>query len=386
MSERKYPEFHIPTRVFIQNNIISQIGEILSPHASRALIVTTSDDFEKYEKLISDIAGYLQNASVYTIIYDEIPDKANNEYIDSAVYFAKKTNCDTVIGLGTFQSINSAKAIALLVNNFYFCDDIYAYPEVAAPIRLITVPIMPLHGFEVTPFFYMPDILDYSYKVYYNPMLHPWATIIDPLLSLQVEDESIISSCFAASAFAIESVISRKANDFTTNYALKCIDLTFRHINTLYRDHGNTACRMPLSTASLMGGIAFTGAFLSVSLALALGLGSLHDIPISKTVGLLIPHIMEYNLTTSTPKYVQMAKVMDENVREITVIEAAIKAIEAVRKLSLDIDAPQRISQYEISKTVFSKAAQLAGTYPFIRNTPRPLSQDDLETILIASF
>jgi alcohol dehydrogenase class IV len=368
LSEKKYPEFHIPTRVFIQNNSIKQIGAIVSPYASRALIVTTSDDFEKYEKLVTDIAGYLQAASVYSIIYDEIPEKANNEYIDSAVYFAKKTNCDIIIGLGTFQSINCAKAIALLANNFLFCDDIYGYPEVQDPIRLITVPIMPLHGFEITPFFYMADILDYTIKVYYNTVLHPWATIIDPMLSLQVEDDTLISSCFAAAAFAIESVISKKATDFTNTYALKCIDLTFKHLTSLYRDHGNTACRMPLSTASLMGGIAFTGAFLSVSLALSLGLSSFSDVPITKTVGLLIPHIM------------------DENVRDITVIEAAIKAIEAVRKMAIDIDMPQRLSQYEISKTLFSKAAKFAGTYPFIRNTPRPLSQDELETILIASF
>ena len=95
---------------------------------------------------------------------------------------------------------------------------------------------------------------------------------------------------------------------------------------------------------------------------------------------------MEYNLTSAPGKYVQMSKVMDEDVRDITVIEAAIKAVEGVRKLALDVEIPQRLSQFDINKGIFSKVAEITLSYPFIHNAPRALNRDEVETILIAAY
>ena len=81
-----------------------------------------------------------------------------------------------------------------------------------------------------------------------------------------------------------------------------------------------------------------------------------------------------------------MSKVMGEDVKDITVIEAAIKAVEEIRKLETDVDIPQRLSNYDVNKTVFKEVSELAINYPFIANTPRELTTDEIETILIAAF
>jgi len=81
-----------------------------------------------------------------------------------------------------------------------------------------------------------------------------------------------------------------------------------------------------------------------------------------------------------------MSKVMDEEIRDITVIEAAIKAVEAVRKLEIDVDIPQRLYQFEIAKSEFTKVAEIAMSYPFLANAPRVLTKDEIETILIAAY
>ena len=81
-----------------------------------------------------------------------------------------------------------------------------------------------------------------------------------------------------------------------------------------------------------------------------------------------------------------MAKVMGENVKDITVIEAAIKAVEAIRKLETDINMPQRLSQYNVSKSDFKEMSTLAMSYPFIENSVRPLNTSEIETVLIAAY
>jgi alcohol dehydrogenase class IV len=91
-------------------------------------------------------------------------------------------------------------------------------------------------------------------------------------------------------------------------------------------------------------------------------------------MAILLPHVMEYNLTTSAGKYVQIARALEEDIHDITVIEAAIKAVEGVRKLYLDLKVPQRLSDFEVDKALLPEIAGMASAFPLI------------ETILIAAY
>ncbi len=381
-----YPNFYLPTEIYIKQDFIANIGEIIKKYGSKAILITTANDFAKFSDIAGTISQSLNNSNIGCIIYDEIPDKPDTEFVDSAVYFTKKTNCDIIIGFGGMESINVAKAVALLTNNHLFCEELFEYPNLKPPISLITVPTQPIYGFEILPMLFINEIHEMSKKVYKNIALFPKATIIDPSLSISIDDEATVDSAISILAMSTESVISKKNNDLVNTYALKAIDLIFRNLPLAYRDPKDPNPRHKLAIASLMSGITFTITELSLSLAISLALSSKVEISIDKIIGIILPHIMEYNLTTSSGKYVQMSKVMDENIKDITVIEAAIKAVEGVRKLENDVDIPQRLSQFEISKAEFANVSQVAISYPFIENAPRPLNRDEIETILIAAY
>jgi len=381
------PEFHLPTEIYIKQGISKSAAEISSKFGSRIVIVTVATDFEIFQETLSEIYRYFKNINIGCIIYDELPGNPTTEDIDVAVSFIKKTKCDLIIGFGGVESINSAKAIALLVKNFIFCyDALYTKETLNPPAKYITMPAYPSFGFEISPMFYIKEIHNLTNQVYYNLNLYPLASIVDPELSLLMPEDKILKTSASSLAVATESVISTMNNDVINTYALKAIDLTFRNLPVAYKESKNIVPRINLSTASVMSGIAFSVAFLSVSLALALAISSKTDIDVETAMSVIIPHIMEFNLTTSPGKYVQMSKVMGEDVRDITVIEAAIKAVEAVRKLEIDIEIPQRLSSFKINQSQFKTIADLAYTYPFINNTPRKISRSEIETILIAAF
>lgn len=381
-----FPDFHLPTKVYISPGILEEAGEIAAPFGNRAILITTSDDLEKLEGSIEEIQQRVASAGISCIVYDEIPETPNTEFIDSAVYFAKRTNCNLIIGVGGIESINAAKAIALLTTNFLFCDDLFSNPKVNAPLNLITIPTQPIFGFEILPLFYISDIHDFSKKVYRNNYLYPAATIIDSNLSISTNEEQTAAGGICALAMATESIISKVTNEFTNTYSLKAMDLIFKHLVHSYKDPRNPQPRHPLATASILAGVAFSTSYLSMSLSIGLALSSKTSIPMNKAIALVLPHVMEYNLTSSPGRYVQMAKVMDEDVRDITVIEAAIKAIEGVRRIAMDVDIPQRLSQFGILKSEFTAVAELAVSYPFLQNAPRQLNKDEIETILIAAY
>lgn len=381
------PEFHLPTEIYIRQGISRNIPDIVAGHGTRVVIITIASDFEIYNETLSEIYKYFKIRNLGCIIYDEIPVNPTTEDIDIAVSFIKKTRADIIIGFGGIDSMNCAKAIALLTSNYIFCYEAFSTTDFPnPPVKLVTIPAYPAFGFEIAPLYYLKEIHGNTKRVSFNTDLYPAVSIIDPELSLLAPEERILRTALSSLAVATESVISTMNNDVINIYALKSIDLIFRNLPVTYKEPKNPVPRVNLSTASAMSGIAFSVAFLSTSLAISLAISSKTAIDVDLAMSLIIPHIMEYNLTTSPGKYVQMSKVMGEDVRDITVIEAAIKAVEAVRKLEIDLDIPQRLSSFDITQTQIKEIAELAYKYPFINNTPRPLSPGEIETILIAAY
>lgn len=381
------PDFHLPTEIYIRHDLIKSISSIIKKYGSRTVLVATSSDFEIFQSTIEIISDSLKEADIGCIIYDSLPNTPNTEDIDMAVSFLKKTNCDLILGFGGINSINAAKAISLLISNYIFCNELFAGPEITSPpLNLITIPAYPISGFEIIPLFFVNEIHKLSKKIYHNDILYPVATIVDPAISLLIDDERSMKTAISTLSISTESVISKGNNEIINTYALKAIDMTFRNLPITFREPQNTTPRLYLSTASVMSGIAFSIAFLSVTLAISLAIASIADITLEDAMSIILPHIMEFNLTSSPGKYVQMSKVMGEEVRDITVIEAAIKAVEAIRRLESDINIPLRLSNYEIAKSSFRDIAELAVSYPFINNTPREITIPEIETILIAAY
>ncbi len=380
------PEFHVPSEIYIRQDIMSSIGAILKTIGSRILLITTSRDLALFHDTIEKMAKSAATAGLGFIIYDEMADSPNTEDIDTAASYARKTHCDVIAGFGGTDSLNTAKAVAVLAGNYLFCEDLFENPSIQPPVALVTIPAFPSFGFEVLPMFFLTDIRQEVQRVYSHRYMFPRATIVDPRISALIDEDTTAQVNTATLSIATEAVISKSTNSLVNTYALKSIDLIFKNLPAAYRDPQNITARGHLSYASVMTGIAFSVSRLSLSLALSLALSSRTGIPVHQAMGVFLPHVMEYNLTATPGKYVQMSKVMDEDVREITVIEAAIKAVEGVRKLEIDLDIPQRLSQFDISKTEFSRIAEIAIGYPFIDNAPRPLNRDEFETILIAAY
>ncbi len=381
------PEFHLPSAIYIRHELLENIADIISRYGSRTVLITTSSDFEFFQETIEIITMRLKEQDIGCIIYDEIPPSPNTEDIDIAVSFIQKTNCDLIIGFGGVESLNAAKAVALLLDNYIFCSDLLNGSKEPEKLKkFVTIPAYPVFGFEISPLLYLDEIQGLTKRIIHHPGLYPAAAIVDPAVSLPFREEWMMKYTLSTLAISTESIISRGNNEIINTYALKSIDMIFRNLPLVYREPKNVTPRVFLSTASVMSGIAFSTAYLSITLAISLALVSKTELDIGSAMSVILPHIMEFNLTSSPGKYVQMSKVMGEEVRDITVIEAAIKSVEAIRKLETDVDVFQRLSNYNIQKTIFKDIAALAVKYPFIANTPREINQSEIETILIAAF
>ena len=185
---------------------------------------------------------------------------------------------------------------------------------------------------------------------------------------------------------SVESILSRNSNEITTALSLKAIDQVARSIRILMKNPENEAARANLAIANIVCGIAHANTSLGLCYSIALSIHLLTGIDFYQAYAILLPHVMEYNLTTSAKTYVQIAQALNEDISQITIIEAAIKAIEGVRKLHLELELSYRLSDFGITKDLLPEIALFSSKFPLINNTPRELDKNEIETILIAAY
>jgi len=381
------PEFHLPTDIFVQQDMFAKIPLIVAQHGTRALMITTKKDTEFHYKTIEQISASFKKAGIGCIVFDSIHENSDTESIDEVINFSKKTNCDIIIAFGDTEAINVAKAVSLLISNYLFCDSLFDNPILNnANLPLITIPTSPLFGFEIAPMLYLYNFVQKKYCIFSNKNLFPITTIIDSSLSKFTPNDNFLSSVFASLAISIEALISQSNNDLSNTFASKSIDFIFKNLADYHNNPNNADIRQQLKTASIMGGIAFSVSLYSTSLAIALAIASIYRCNIELIMNIVISHVMEYNLSTSTGKYVQIAKVMGENCKDLTVIEAAIKAVEGIRRVQGEYGMIQKLSEMEINKNDFKAIAKLATTYSLNDNSPKPLNAGEIETILVSAY
>lgn len=382
----EWVHYQFPPRVYFEYDCTHKIGSMVKDLGQRVLLVTVRDEISNPDQL-AVLRTSLERHTHGCIVYDDIQSTPSPDDLDTAAHFAKQSNADVILAYGSRHSLNAAKAIAMLANNEVFAADIaQSLPFKKAPLPLITVPSVPVLGEECSPAFSVYNEADRTNIYVSDPRLFPQLVFLDPEITTVLPTNELSAAGVAILAACVESILAKKANEITNSIALRALELITHNLVPMIQDSNNKAARLHVCLASILAGMAHSSSQLGLAYALGAATHNLTGIDFFAGVSIMLPHIMEYNLTTSAKKYVQIAKALDEEIEDITVIEAAIKAVEGVRKIYLELKVPQRLSDFEIGKAELPGIAEQAFSIPLSRNTPRELDKNEIETILIAAY
>ncbi len=379
--------FQFSPKIHFEIDCGYKLGSFVRNIGSRVVLITTQSEIENSEEL-SIIKTSLEKHSEGVIIYDDIVEKASFKDLDSAAHFCRIANADCIVAYGGFDSINAGKAVSVLTTNDIFTHELMlGKKHLKKPgIPLVTVPTKPLLGNECSPFFSLIDDKDRNRKYFSHEWLFPALVVSDPKIGAGMSTTDLSKTGIAILAAAIDTILSKHANELTSSASLRSIELIAKNIVTTIREPRNMGARNAIYAASLLAGIAQSNSSLGLCYALSLAVTTITPLDVFQAMTILLPHIMEYNLTSSAGKYVMIARALDEDITDISVIEAAIKAVEGIRKIYLELKIPQRLSEYEVKKIDLPGIATLAATYPFLDSLPRELPKNEIETILVAAF
>ena len=375
--------YYLPTRLRFEHGCIDKIGEHSRDIANRVIILSVQDELMDPEKpaLIKESFDEHANGA---LIYDTFEGSPSYDELDSLVYFIRQSKADTLVAYGGRESMYAAKAASFLSANEIFAEDIGSVPFETAkpPLSCITVPAAPIMGEELASHLYLynPDAERFFYAK--SSQLFPKASFVDPVAFLNLPHQELVSLYLAIIAASVESVISRNADDISVFHSMHAIDLAAHSLNSFLKNELEQKVLENLSLASVFSGMAYSHSGLGLSYSLAVVMNRLLGINFYEGINLILPHVMEFNLTLVADSYIHIAKSLGEDIKELTVIEAAIKAVEMVRKLGKELGIPNRLSKLNIDETQLEKTAEHVFTLEAALNNPRDLELEDINKIL----
>lgn len=387
MQSFDWVDFQFPTRTFVQRNSTHNMGNLIHDLGDRPFVFTLQEEIrsaDEYQIILTGLKKHMSGV----IIYDEFQSLPNYDQMDSASYFLRRCGADLVIAIGGRHTFQIARALAILARNEVFAGELKQkrFPLKRPPMPVVCIPTGLTIGEESSPDMFGYDESTGNFFYHRDHRLYPEAIFVDPNLVSNHSRSELVRQGMSIIAASVESILSRKSNEITASLSLKAIELVVRAINTLMMDQGNQGARYNLAISSVICGMAASSTSLGLSSSVAQAIHLVTGMDFYSAMNIMLPLVMEYNLTSSAAKYVPIAKALEQDIHDISIIEAAIKAVEGVRKLYLDLNVAQRLSDFEIPKTALAEIVAIADEHPLTKNTPRDMDRNEIETILITAY
>lgn len=386
MIKRHLIEHQLKTNIVFGTDCINQIADYAKEFGDKVILIT---DGSTYSKLgyISKVKALLEKSGLKLIIYEDVNSNIKSDSVDEIAELVRKSKTNLILGLGGTTVINTAKAVAILATNpGSISDYLNGQKMEIKPLPLLLVPTIPGSYFDLSSDILVTDYTDNYKKIFADPKIETDVLLVDPRLMVTLPANFTAASALNILVFAIESYISTAANPISDSLAPRAIEYVMRNAKILINDRDDIELRWNMAMAGILSSMSTRIAGLGTTSALAFTLSSKYNIYQSVASALILPHVMEFNLTAVPGKYVQIAKNMNEEVQQLTVVEAAIKAIESIRKLLFDLKIPQRLSEFNIPNEDIPLIASHSREFHFLNNVPRPIAREDIINILVSAF
>ena len=381
-------EYFIPTKIVFGQGSINRIGDIVSEYGDKVLLVCDNQSIIDSGHL-NKVKKYLEEKTHGVILFDKVSSLSNSDTVNQGADQARHACCNVVVGFGRKTTLNVAKAIKFLISYGGNLEDHFFGRRGDKQKDVAYIEIPSSHGLVpgITDSFYVVDRFDQQKKSIDGNDLFADQVVIDPQLSFTIPPTVVGTIAMEVLAMAVESYISKASTAISDALNIKAIDFIGNNLlKVMTTDQENINYRSTLSMAGVMVSMAANNSSYGTCNALALACNSLFGTHQGMVSTVLLPHMMEFNLTSAPNRYIHIARALGENTTDITVVEAAIKAVESVRKMLNDIKVPTRLSDLDVDKDRFYDVARIAKSYDFLHHLPRPVSKEDLYNILISAY
>ena len=352
-------------------------GEITKRGYSKAFIVADKDLIKfGIVKLVTDVLGSFP----YELFSGFKANPTVNNVKDGVAAY-KSSGADFIIAIGGGSAIDTAKAIAIIINNPDF-SDVVSLEGVADTkkkcVDIIALPTTAGTAAEVTINYVITDEESGRKMVCVDPNDIPVLSIIDAELMATMPKGLTAATGMDALTHAIEGYITKGAWELSDLLEIKAIEIIANNLRAATFDGSNMKAREEMALGQYVAGMAFSNVGLGCVHSMAHPLGARFDVAHGVANALLLPIVMEFNMPACEAKYCDIAKAMGVDITGMSVSEGAKAAVEAVKKLSLDLGIPQALREINIPESALAQLANDAFNDVCTGGNPREITEADI--------
>jgi len=320
---------------------IMEIANEAKSAGFKKAFVCSDPDLIKFN-VTSKVTDILDANGLAYEIYSDIKANPTIENVQNGVAAFKKSGADYIVAIGGGSSMDTAKAIGIIIANPEF-EDVRSLEGVAPTkkpcVPIIAVPTTAGTAAEVTINYVITDVEKKRKFVCVDPHDMPIVAIVDPDMMSTMPKGLTASTGMDALTHAIEGYTTKGAWEMTDMFHLKAIEIIGRSLRDAVEN--TPKGREDMALGQYIAGMGFSNVGLGIAHSMAHTLGAVYDTPHGVACAMMLPIVMEYNQECTGEKYREIARVMGvKGVDEMSVEEYRKAAINAVQQLSIDVGIP----------------------------------------------
>jgi lactaldehyde reductase len=293
------------------------------------------------------VLDVLDKAKIVYELYSNIKPNPTIENVQTGVEAFKKSGADYLIAIGGGSSMDTAKAIGIIIANPEFAD--VRSLEGVAPTKNKSIPIFAVPttagtAAEVTINYVITDVEKNRKMVCVDPKDIPVVAFVDPEMMASMPKGLTAATGMDALTHAIEGYITAGAWELSDMFHLKAIEIISRSLRAAVDN--TPEGRTDMALGQYIAGMGFSNVGLGIVHSMAHPLGALYDTPHGVANAIILPTVMEYNAEATGDKYKYIAQAMGvKGTENMSQEEYRKAAIDAVRKLSEDVGIPKDLKE-----------------------------------------
>ncbi len=380
----------MPKKTYFGIGAVEKVREAVKDlRVSNALIIT--DKWVINAGLVDTLMKELRSTAVKTSIFDEVePEPAVESVENAAESLGKIGGVDLLIAVGGGSVIDTAKCVNIVAMNGGSILDYEDDQEKPRPMRkllpLVAVPTTAGTGSEASMWAVFTDTKRKLKTGAADPELIADVAILDPKMTETMPPALTAATGMDALTHAIEAYVCIYANPITDAFSIQAIKLIAENLRIAVEDGENMKARANMILASFMAGSAFSNSSLGIVHTMAETLGGFYRIPHGITNTLMLPHVMEFNLSANVEKFAKIAEFMGEDVKGLDVDAASKKSVSAVKELSRDIRLPQTLREVGVKREDIPAMVEMAFKWANESGNPREVSKKQLRELFEKAY
>ena len=320
---------------------VAAITEEITARGFKKVFLCSDPDLIKFgvTKKVTDV---LDSASVPYTVYSNIKPNPTVENVQCGVAAFKESASDCIVAVGGGSSMDTAKAIGIIIANPEF-EDVVSLEGVAPTknkcVPIIAVPTTAGTAAEVTINYVITDEKNNRKMVCVDVHDIPVVAVVDPAMMETMPKGLTAATGMDALTHAIEGYITKGAWELSDMFHIKAIEIIAKTLRDAVEN--KQSGREGMALGQYVAGMGFSNVGLGIVHSMAHPLGALYDTPHGIANAIILPTVMEYNAPTTGEKYRDIARAMGvEGTESMSQDEYRKAAIDAVKKLSADVGIP----------------------------------------------